>query len=263
MANYGHGVYRFLLSRRWIVFALVVIFIAAGCYRLGLWQWHRLEHRISDNKVINKHFKAEPVELGTVLTIGTKQTRDQQWTRVTATGSYDTEHEVTVRFSTRDGAPGADVVTPFVLKSGAAILVDRGWIATGNNSQAPTDVPPPPTGTVTIEGWLRDNNGDRHQANIPANRQIRAISSVGLADFVPYKLYDGYLNLRTETPKPATSLAAEPHPDLGQGPHFYYALQWWFFSLLAVFGWFYFAWVEEKERKNQRAVAVLSEPDPD
>ena len=254
-ANYRHGVFRFLLSRRWIGFAIFVIVLSASCYRLGLWQWHRLENRLAENKVITKHMKADPVDLDSVLTVGKPQTDKQQWTRVRATGTYDVGHQISVRFSTRDGAPGADVVTPLVLASGAAILVDRGWIATGNNSVAPTDVPAPPSGSVTIEGWLRANNGTRQGANIPANGQVRAISSDGVKSYVPYKLYDGYLNLRKETPPATTKLAAEPKPELGQGPHFFYALQWWFFAILGAFGWFYFAWVEEMERRKQIELA--------
>jgi cytochrome oxidase assembly protein ShyY1 len=244
-------VFRFLLSRRWIGFAIFVIVLSAGCTRLGLWQWHRLESRLAENKIITKHFKADPVDLESVLTIGRPQAEGQQWTRVRVAGRYDVSHQITVRFSTRDGAPGADVVTPLVLPSGAAVLVDRGWIATTNNSAKPTGVPAPPSGDVTIEGWLRANNGTRQQPNIPADGQVRAISSAGVASYVPYKLYDGYLNLRRETPPPATKLAAEPRPELGQGPHFFYALQWWFFAALAIFGWFYFAWVEERERRKQ------------
>ncbi|MEO6470701.1 MAG: SURF1 family protein [Aeromicrobium sp.] len=247
--------FRFLLSRRWVGFAIFVIVLAAGSYRLGFWQWHRLEGRLDENKVITKHFKAAPVDLDSVLTLGKPQTDLQQWTRIRATGSYDVSHQVTVRFSTRDGAPGADVVTPLVLPSGAAMLVDRGWIATTNNSMAPSNVPAPPSGTVTITGWLRANNGDRHRANIPSDHQIRAISSAGMKSFVPYKLYDGYLNLRSESPAPSTPLSAEPKPELGQGPHLFYALQWWFFAILATFGWFYFAWVEERERRKQVALA--------
>lgn len=254
-ANYRHGVFRFLLSRRWIGFAIFVIVLSAGCTRLGLWQWHRLENRLAENKIITKHFKSAPIALESVLTLGKPQREDQQWTRVRVSGRYDAEHEVTVRFSTRDGAPGADVVTPLVLPSGAAVLVDRGWIATTNNSAKPSGVPAPPAVTVTIEGWLRANNGDRQQANTPADGQVRAISSAGVASSVPYKLYDGYLNLRKETPPAAKSLAAEPEPELGQGPHFFYALQWWFFAILATFGWFYFAWVEERERRNALALS--------
>lgn len=243
--------FRFLLSRRWIGFAIFVIILAGSCYRLGLWQWHRLESRLAENKIITKHMKADPVDLDSVLTVGKPQTEKQQWTRIRVTGAYDLDHQITVRFSTRDGAPGADVVTPLVLASGAAILVDRGWIATTNNSMAPTNVPIPPSGSVTIDGWLRANNGDRQRANTPANGQVRAISSDGVQSFVPYKLYDGYLNLRKQSPASSAALAAEPQPALGQGPHFFYALQWWFFAILASFGWFYFAWVEERERRKQ------------
>jgi cytochrome oxidase assembly protein ShyY1 len=70
-----------------------------------------------------------------------------------------------------------------------------------------------------------------------------------MASSVPHELADGYLNLRSQKPPAAEALALEPRPELGQGPHFFYALQWWFFGGLAVFGWFYFAWVEHKERR--------------
>jgi len=249
-------VFRFLLSRRWIGFAIFVIVLAAGCTRLGLWQWHRYESRIAENKVITKHFKTDPVDLDSVLTVGKPQTDTQEWTRVRVAGSYDPKHQVTVRFTTRDGAPGADVITPLVLPSGAAVLVDRGWIATTNNSAKPDKVPAPPSGTVKVVGWLRANNGDRQPPNIPADGQVRAISSAGMASYVPYKLYDGYLNLRSESPSANEQLAPEPTPELGQGPHFFYALQWWFFGALATFGWFYFAWVEERERRKTLALAT-------
>jgi cytochrome oxidase assembly protein ShyY1 len=118
------------------------------------------------------------------------------------------------------------------------------------NTVAHPDVPRPPTGTVTVMGWLRQNNGAGGQATRPVDGQVRAISSIGMAKSVPYDLADGYLNLRTQDPKATSALALEPKPELGQGPHFFYALQWWFFALLAVTGWFWFAWAEAKERRN-------------
>lgn len=247
--NYRQGVFRFLLSRRWIGFAIFVVVLAALCIRLGLWQFHRLEHRLDNNKVVTTHFATAPVDLSTVLKKGQKVDEKSEWTRVTATGTYDVSHEVTVKFSTRDGLPGVDVVTPLVLTDGRAVLVDRGWMRTTNTGAKPT-VPPPPTGPVTISAWLRQNNGTNSQANQLHDGQIRAISSIGLAASVPYPLNDGYLNLRTQTPKSVHPLAAEPQPELGQGPHFFYALQWWFFAVLAVVGWFWFAWAEAKERRN-------------
>ena len=127
---------------------------------------------------------------------------------------------------------------------------DMSMVLMTENTTAKPTVPAPPPGIVTITGWLRQNNGATGQAIRPVDGQIRAISSVGMTDSMPYDLTNGYLNLRTESPKSTTPLAAEPKPELGQGPHFFYALQWWFFALLAVVGWFWFAWAEAKERRN-------------
>nr|WP_302477634.1 SURF1 family protein [Aeromicrobium stalagmiti] len=250
-----------MLSARWIGFAVFVVLLAAVCTRLGLWQMHKLELRLDRNDVITRHFTTDPVDLAEALPDGAEVDRTSEWTRVRATGTYDLDHQVTVKFTTRDGAPGADVVTPLVLDSGTAVLVDRGWIETQNNVTRP-DVPAPPSGEVTIEGWLRQNNGAGDDAVVPRDGQIRAVSSEGMADFVPYDLTNGYVNLQKETPAPATALEAEPKPELGQGPHFFYALQWWFFALLAVVGYFWFARAEAKERRNPTRIdGFAGEPD--
>ncbi|MCL3819459.1 SURF1 family cytochrome oxidase biogenesis protein [Aeromicrobium wangtongii] len=241
--------YRFLLSARWIGFAIFVVLLAAICTRLGFWQMDKLEQRFDRNDAITKHFGADPVDLSTALPAGIEVDKSNEWTRVRATGTYDVDHQVTVKFSTRDGAPGVNVVTPLVLDSGAALLVDRGWMETQNNVSHP-DVPDPATGEVTIEGWLRKDNGATGGAVRPNDGQVRAISSDGMADFVPYDLIDGYVNLQKQSPAPSAGLAVEPKPELGQGPHFFYALQWWFFALLAVVGYFWFARAEAKERRK-------------
>lgn len=238
-----------MLSRRWLGFLLFVVVLAGVCTRLGFWQLHRLEHRLDRNDIITAHFEADPVDLFSALPAGAEVDDTTEWTRVTAVGTYDLEHQLTVKFTTRDGAPGVDVVTPLVVADGSAILVDRGWFATDNNVARP-DVPEPPSGEVTVMGWLRQDNGAGGGAVTPSDGQIRAISSQALADFVPYDLSDGYLNLQQQTPAAQTPLAAEPQPELGQGPHFFYALQWWFFALLAVVGYFWFARAEARERRN-------------
>lgn len=248
--------FRFLLSSRWIGFALFVVLLSAICVRLGLWQFDRLDHRLAQNKVISAHFKKDPVELPR----GLKVDDSTEWTRVTATGTYDADHQVTVKFTTRDGAPGVDVVTPLVMADGTAVLVDRGWIETKNTVDNP-DVPAPATGTVSVMGWLRQNNGAGGQATEALDGQIRAISSIGMAKSVPYDLADGYLNLRKQDPAASKELALEPTPELGQGPHFFYGLQWVFFALLATVGYFWFARAEAKERRNPTRIDGFAKPD--
>jgi cytochrome oxidase assembly protein ShyY1 len=249
---------RFLLSRRWIGFAIFVVVLAAACARLGVWQIHRLEHRQAENAVITRHLAAEPVPLATVLGRGERVDDQSEWTRVRATGTYDVADEVTVAFTTRDGAPGVDVVTPLVMADGPAVLVDRGWMATKNTRERPANVPPPPPGKVTVMGWLRQDSEADDNAVKPLEGQVRAISSKGMASSVPHQLVDGYLNLRSQDPPAAKPLELELKPELGQGPHFFYALQWWFFGGLAVFGLFWFAWVELKERQEGQAKETRS-----
>jgi cytochrome oxidase assembly protein ShyY1 len=238
-----------MLSRRWVLFALAVVLAAYACYLLGQWQFHRLAERKADNATItrNEHDTATPIDR--VAAVGRPVSPDDEWRRVTATGSYLEDRTVIVRYQTRDGASGVDVVTPLRTSSGASVLVDRGWMQTGNTGDRP-DVPAAPSGTVTVTGWLRaDAEGSSAQVT---DRSTRAVSSKEIAPTVGTPVYGGFVDAAKESPAPATKLVPAELPDLGNGPHFFYGLQWWFFGLLAVFGFFYLAY---DERKKLRAAA--------
>ncbi len=236
---------RFLLSRRWLLFALAVLALAYGCYRLGQWQFHRLAERKAENAQITHNLKAAPVALGRVTRVGHDPDPADEWRRVKVTGHYLPERTVIVRYQTRQGASGVDVVTPLQTSAHAAVLVDRGWLRTANTGSRP-DAPPPPSGTVTVVGWLRGNAvGSSTQV---ADGSTRAISSQAIASTVPVPLYGGFVDAQTQTPRPAHPLVKAELPDLGNGPHFFYGLQWWFFGFLAIFGFGYLAWDERRKR---------------
>ncbi len=61
-----------------------------------------------------------------------------------------------------------------------------------------------------------------------------------------------FVDLLTETPEAGTPLVPADPPDLSNGPHFFYALQWWSFGLLAMFGFGYLAWEEATGRAELR-----------
>jgi uncharacterized protein YyaL (SSP411 family) len=63
-----------------------------------------------------------------------------------------------------------------VTGSGAALLVDRGWLRTDNAGTAePSDVPPPPEGEVTVSGYVRaDGTGD---STVVSDSSTRAVNS--------------------------------------------------------------------------------------
>lgn len=249
--------YRFLFNPRWLAFALFALLIAGLSVRLGLWQWHRLEHRHHTNDRVTKLLKQKPIDIGTFTS-----SADGEWTRVRATGRYLDPKTVTVKFTIRSGSPGAEVVTPLVLDDGRAVLVDRGWLATDNSGQRPNDVPPAAAGPVTVTGWWHPDNGAGANATEPEDGQVRAISSKAMAPTVGAPMIGGFVSLTDQSPSAGDKLQPAIPPDLGSGPHFFYSLQWWFFAGLAIVGYVWFARIEAKDRQASGSLPDTRVPTP-
>ena len=233
---------RFLVSRRWIVFALVVVGLAWVAWRLGEWQFHRLDDRKERNAIIERNEEAGPAPIADVLAPGEPVDGAEEWRIVEATGTYDVEDTVIVRYRTREGAAGVDVVVPLQLADGTSVLVDRGWFGTDNRGATSEDVPAPPPGEVEVTGWVRaDAEGDSAEVT---DQSTRAVSSTEIAEALDREVLGGWLELRSESPEPATQLLPVEPPELDNGPHFFYGLQWWFFGALAIFGFFYLMYDE-------------------
>ena len=236
--------WRFLLSRRWALFALVVVGLVAGTIWLGNWQFDRLTERKGDNAVIRANETKDPALVGDVLASGRAVDEDDEWRLVEATGTYAPEESVVVRYRTRDGVAGIDVVVPLVTADGPALLVDRGWVETEPSGTDRGDVPDPPSGEVTVTGWVRaDGTGDSTGVT---DRSTRAVSSEKIGAALGRDVYGGFVELRSENGEPAEGLEPVELPELNNGPHFFYGLQWWFFGVLAVFGFCYLAWDERR-----------------
>lgn len=225
-----------------MLFALVVGLLCYASWWLGEWQFGRLEDKKDSNAVIraNEDRAATPVD--EVLSPGGGVAEDDEWRLVTATGTYDVPNTVIVRYRTRDGQSGVDAVVPLVTANGTALLVDRGWMPSENQGTSPTDLPEPPEGEVTVEGWVRaDATGDSTAVD---DHSTRAISSSEIGEAIGEPVYGGFVQLKTEDGEPAADLEPVELPELNNGPHFFYGLQWWFFGILAVFGFCYLAFDE-------------------
>jgi cytochrome oxidase assembly protein ShyY1 len=250
----------FLISRRWLLFAAIVVLLCYAAWWLGQWQFHRLDDRKASNAVVRANEDRDPAPVSDVLAPGRPVVEDDEWRQVAATGRYDADETVIVRYRTRDGASGIDVVVPLVTVDGATLLVDRGWMAADNEGASPSDVPTPPAGEVTVEGWVRaDADGD--STNV-SNHSTRSISSERIGKAIGQEVYGGFVLLDTEDGQPAADLEPVELPELNNGPHFFYGLQWWFFGLLALFGFGYLAWDERRSQRRDESSAsekVLSE----
>jgi cytochrome oxidase assembly protein ShyY1 len=233
---------RFLFSRRWLSFAVAVVLLAWAAWWLGNWQFDRLAARKASNAVVRHNEHLDPAPAGEVLAAGRPVRAADEWRLVTATGTYDVADTVVVRYATRDGESGLDVVVPLTTAEGPSLLVDRGWTPSDNRGADPADVPPPPSGTVTVTGWVRASaSGDSTRVT---DHSTRAVSSTAIGRAIGRQVYGGFVELKSESPPPAHPLEPVELPELDNGPHFFYGLQWWFFGLLAIFGFCYLVYDE-------------------
>lgn len=247
---------RQILNRRWFLFALTVVALTVLAWQLGNWQFNRLEERKERNSQIaaNEHHDLTDIEdvLGSAGNVPEKD----EWRLVSATGTYRLEDQVVVRYRTRDGNSGVDVVVPLETATGRSVLVDRGWLQTENRGEIPTDIPAPPSGEVTVTGWLRANaTGDSTKV---VDHSTRAVNSEAIGQALDLEVYGGFVDVKSETPGPETALAPVEMPELDNGPHFFYGIQWWFFGALAVIGFFYLMYDEVWGSKRANRPLPLS-----
>lgn len=235
--------YRFLFTRRWLGLAALMVTMAAVMVGLGNWQLDRYHQKVAINDRIDAAARAEPVPVTEVLRPGRAPAKAQRYTRVTATGRYDTGHEILARGRTRDGRVGFEVLTPLVLPDGSALLVDRGWIAAAADARTVPPLPAAPSGTVTVVGAVRlpERSVGRVEP-LDGRLQVRRIAPAQLAGSLPYPVLGGYV---TTTGQPG--LAPIPVEYEGTLQNGGYALQWWAFAALTLFGYGYLARRQARE----------------
>ncbi|MFK4225703.1 SURF1 family protein [Streptomyces sp. NPDC019890] len=256
--------YRFLLSRQWVILTLIGLVLIPTMIELGFWQLHRHQHRVAQNTLIAENLRAKPVPVTELTSPGHTVPRADYWRRVTATGTFDTAHEVVVRRRTSaDDRVGFHVLTPLVLADGRAVLINRGWIPTAADQKAFPSVPPAPKGTVTVTGRLKADettraSGIKDLAGLPP-RQVMLISSAQQAESLGRTVLGGYLE--QTAPEPAgSSPELIPDPDHDSiGPHMAYAVQWWLFAAGVPVGWVILV---RREKRDREAAADPSTPEP-
>ena len=218
---------------RWVLLIAFVVVLGVAFVSLGNWQLDRLAQRKERNAttIANEQKPIQPYEQ-----VFTHQITDaNQWQRVEARGTFDAEHQFVVRYRSNGGADGYEVVTPLRTASGA-VLVDRGFIPLERGTQIPSVAPAPPTGEVTVVGHVRRNERGRRAATAPAGNQVRLINSDAIAATLPYEIESGYIGLLTVQPEQQGGFQPIQLPDLSEGPHFWYAVQWFMFTAIGVAG---------------------------
>lgn len=229
--------YKLALTRRWLGYLALTLIFALSCVALGMWQFARLEESDHEKARIEANFNAEPVPLTTALPDLDDFNPDQKWSPVAVSGEYLFDEQVLVRNRPYQGSPGFEVLTPLLTADGTVFIINRGWIPTGTNQDAPDIIPKPPSGTVEVIARLKAS-----EPAIPGKSSspgyVPTIELPLIAESIDFPLYTGaYGLLDSENPPPVDeSPAPALRPEVNQTPHLSYALQWILFALMGLFG---------------------------
>lgn len=255
----------FLLRPRWLISHLLVVVLVVVMINLGFWQLDRLDQRRARNEVIEDRQTEPAAAVEDLLTPGDagSEVDAVRFRTVTATGVYDEEATVVVRNRSQDGAPGMWIVTPLELGPGSSagdgdgdegsdgepqrVAVLRGFLQLGVEGEP--EIPPAPAGEVTVTGVVMSPDKE-------------GLGGTAAQDLEPLLAREGVLPglIRAESSQPPepedTGLRLVPPPELGEGPHFSYAMQWFIFSTIAVVGY-----PLVLRRVVQRRAGVPSQPE--
>jgi surfeit locus 1 family protein len=229
----------------WILSHLLVLALIVAMINLGVWQLRRYDEKSTLNDDIRSRSALATESVTTLVPEGSSRasTREVQWRRVRATGSYRTDDELVVSNRTIDGQPGFWVLTPLVQSDGSIVPVVRGFIARSEfEARAVTGVSAP-SGEITIEGSLQSSpTSGRFGAERSKDGFVDAISQVDTgrleqrwgANVMPVWLR---LEGGPGAPTAEGPLYPVPPPPLSKGPHLSYAVQWFIFTVIALVGY--------------------------
>jgi cytochrome oxidase assembly protein ShyY1 len=221
-----------------ILKSVVALLLVIGCLWAAQWQYHRGVDRQARNSQIENRVTLSPIS----AVEAAADSEAHEWRKVSTTGEFDSSRQILLRNRYFEGKYGFEVLTAFRDASGIEFWVDRGWVQAGASATIAPKLPEIPKGQVRIDGRIRldrtlpqgkifavpntGKGGLISEANAQASNKELGINSTFYID-----LLGG--NKEELTPDVPASL-----PELSDGPHFAYALQWIIFGSLVLYGRF-------------------------
>lgn len=234
---------------RWVGLAVFALVLAIVFVQLGQWQLRRLDERRANNEAVRQAETSPVVDWQQYFTDPLDES--DEWHRVRITGHYLSDQYV-VRFRSNGDARGYEVVTPIRTEDGTVVLVNRGFGEVPSGQQMPTTAPPAPDGQVTVVGLVRLDESGGSGAEVPQDSQVRVVNSTAIGADLGTPVASGWIQLAESTP-PQDGLVPAALPELTEGPHLSYAVQWFAFTVIGVVGVGFFVRSDLRARRRQRA----------
>ena len=216
----------------WALFkSLIALLLVIFCLWGSQWQYHRGVDRHARNAVIQDRIAQSPVALITL----TGDLPDYEWQTVSVSGTFDVKKQILLRNRYNDGKYGYEVLTLFTSKQDKSFWVDRGWVQAGATATTPPVVSSLPQGEVSITGRLRLDSSLPQGSffALPGEGEGLVSELNAQSQLDTEKFYIDLLN--GSEPSLSPEVPAQL-PELSDGPHMAYALQWIFFAGLVIYG---------------------------
>ena len=211
--------------------SLVALILIILCLIAAQWQYQRGVDRHARNAIVEKHIALAPTSLDSVK----DSPLAAEWQSVTTQGVFDPTKQILLKNRYSEGFYGFEVLTLFTTPNNEKFWVDRGWVKAGAAATIAPTITPPPTTPVSITGRLRlDSSLPRGSFfALPADGSglISKLDAQSQLDTQNY-----YIDLLSGSESSLTPAVPAQLPELSDGPHMAYALQWLFFGGLVIYG---------------------------
>jgi len=210
--------------------SIVALALICLCLIAAQWQYHRGVDRHARNSLIEANIAAPEMS----LVAATKDLKKNEWRIVRTSGRFDSNQTILLRNRYFEGKYGFEYLTLFVTPDGAKFWIDRGWLVAGKDALTAPIVPVTPNGMVELVGRLRLDTslpqGSFFALPTSGDGLVSKWNAQNAVETEPY-----YLDLQSGSWLSSIKVPAQL-PELSDGPHMAYALQWVFFAGLVGYG---------------------------
>jgi cytochrome oxidase assembly protein ShyY1 len=225
--------------------AVVLIF---GCIQGALWQYDRHQVRHDKNSLILANINKPAITESQLINL---YDDERAWRETLITGSFVPAKEILVRNRYHEGKYGFGVITLFKSEQDNFYWIDRGWVVAGKDALTPPITTPVTDDKVEILARVRIANIEDQVAGsvfaVPNGEDGKQLEKWNQTESVTTQ--DLYLDLISTSYPQFDPEVPSILPEISDGPHLAYSLQWLIFAFLVALALFL---VIREERRAQR-----------
>ncbi len=215
--------------------SLVALLMVILCLWAAQWQFQRGIDRHDRNSRIESQLTLPAIDITKIKSGKDSDITRYEWRTVNANGSFKTDQQILLKNRYFEGVYGYEVLTRFSLSDGRFIWVDRGWVKAGKDAKTAPEISNVTQEPVSVIGRVRLDQ------SLPVGAFFALPNSGGgmiskLNAQTGFVSEGFYLDLISGSDKSLTPNAPAQVPELSDGPHLAYSLQWVFFAGLIIYG---------------------------